>query len=119
MSTSENGTQTSVIYNGLVKWFNNKSGYGFITILNGEKEGEDIFVHHTALKIEKEQYKYLVQGEYVNINLIKSSTDAHEFQATNVTGAYGGVLMCETRNANQNSREKGEKKSSSEVNFRD
>lgn len=120
MSTSENSTQTAEIYNGLVKWFNNKSGYGFITILNGDKEGEDIFVHHTGLKIEKEQYKYLVQGEYVNFNLTKSSTDTHEFQATNVTGAYGGVLMCETRNANQYTREKGGKRTrENEVSFRD
>ena len=77
-------------------------------------------VHHTGLKIEKEQYKYLVQGEYINFNLTKSSTDTHEFQATNVTGAYGGVLMCETRNANQYTREKGGKRTrENEVSFRD
>tara|TARA_B110000908_G_C10136955_1_gene394900 strand:- start:355 stop:717 length:363 start_codon:yes stop_codon:yes gene_type:complete len=120
MSTSDNGTQTAQVYNGLVKWFNNKSGYGFITILNGDRDGEDIFVHHSGLKIEKEQYKYLVQGEYVNFNLTPSSTDTHEFQANNVTGAYGGVLMCETRNANQYTKETETKRSrNSEVNFRD
>lgn len=119
MSTSENSTQTNTIYNGQVKWFNNKSGYGFITILKGDKEGMDIFVHHTGLKIEKEQYKYLVQGEYVDFKLSKSTTDAHEYQATDVTGAYGGVLMCETRNANQYNREKNGKKANNEVNFRD
>ena len=30
---------------GQVKWFNNKIGYGFITVLN-EKEQKDVFVHH-------------------------------------------------------------------------
>ena len=117
MSTSDTSTQTAEVFNGQVKWFNNKSGYGFITILNGDRKGDDIFVHHTGLKIDKEQYKYLVQGEYVNFSLTKSTTDAHEFQATNVTGAYGGVLMCVTRN--QYNREKGSKRSSGELSFRD
>jgi cold shock CspA family protein len=119
MSTIENSTQTdNTIYNGQVKWFNNKSGYGFITIIKGERKGTDIFVHHSVLKISKEQYKYLVQGEYVDFNLTTSATDAHEFQAINVTGAYGCGLMCETRNINQESREKNSKKRK-EVSYRD
>ena len=66
----------------------------------------------------KEQYKYLVQGEYVNFNLTSSTTESHEFQATNVTGAYGGSLMCETRNLNQESREKNARRKK-EVSYRD
>lgn len=119
MATIENSTQTdNTIYNGRVKWFNNKSGYGFVTIIKGEREGTDIFVHHSGLNISKEQYKYLVQGEYVDFNLSVSTTESHEFQATNVTGAYGGVLMCETRNSNQESRERTSRKRK-EVSYRD
>ena len=50
---------------GRVKWFNNKSGYGFISCLNEDNKGKDIFVHHTAINSRQNLYKYLVQGEYV------------------------------------------------------
>ena len=34
-------------YLGQVKWFDNKLGYGFITVLTGDHSGTDIFVHQT------------------------------------------------------------------------
>lgn len=82
---------------GLVKWFNNKSGYGFITVVDGDKSGSDIFVHHTTINVSNEQYKYLVQGEYVEFSLVKVENSTHEYQATEVCGIKGGRLMCETR----------------------
>jgi CspA family cold shock protein len=82
---------------GRVKWFNSKSGYGFITITDGPKSGTDVFVHHSVIKVESEQYKYLVQGEYVEFSLAETTNDNHEFQAVNVCGIKGGKLMCETR----------------------
>ena len=47
---------------GRVKWFNNKAGYGFITVSKGDYNGEDVFVHHSAIEVAQEQYRYLVQG---------------------------------------------------------
>ena len=84
---------------GRVKWFNNKSGYGFVTILDGEKIGRDCFVHHSGIKDVKNpsQYNYLVEGEYIEFVLVPSKDGAHEFQASNITGICGGKLMCETR----------------------
>ena len=94
---------------GRVKWFNNKAGYGFITITDGDRTGTDVFVHHTRVIVESEQYKYLVQGEYVEFELSQLEDDEkHEFQASNVRGVRGGKLMCETRNENRASRPRRE-----------
>jgi cold shock CspA family protein len=85
----------------MVKWFNNKSGFGFITVC-GEGEpysGKDIFVHYTSIRVSDTQYKYLVQGEYVDFSVVDSENDAHEYQATDVCGVKGGSIMCETRRA--------------------
>lgn len=82
---------------GRVKWFNNKSGYGFITVSEGARANTDIFVHHSGVVVNSEQYKYLVQGEYVSFQLIHTPSGAHEYQAGDVSGINGGKLMCETR----------------------
>lgn len=87
---------------GSVKWFNNKSGFGFITSSDGEHAGKDIFVHYSAIKVAKNQFRYLVQGEYVEFDLVKAAEDSkHEFQADNISGIKGGSLMCEVQFANR------------------
>jgi CspA family cold shock protein len=82
---------------GRVKWFNNKAGYGFITVTDGTRSGTDVFVHHSSVNVENQQYKYLVQGEYVEFDLVKTDSEKHEWQASRVSGIKGGKLMCETR----------------------
>ena len=96
MSSNDVVTQAEHL-TGRVKWFNNKAGFGFISVTDGDKSGSEIFVHHTALDVENQQYKYLVQGEYVEFKLGKSAGNNHEFQAVNVHGIKNGKLMCETR----------------------
>lgn len=86
---------------GQVKWFNNKAGYGFITVSDGEQAGKDIFVHYSSIKVVNSQYKYLIQGEYVEFTLTKSTGEQHEFQASDISGIKGGLLMCETRRVNR------------------
>lgn len=100
--SSESVVETSQgTFIGRVKWFNNKSGYGFITITEGELSDTDIFVHHTAIQVATEQYKYLVQGEYVNVQLEKSRKEGYTYQASKVLGIHNGKLMCETRRENK------------------
>ena len=95
--SSENEVSVETKTSGRVKWFNNKSGYGFITAMDGDKAGEDVFVHHSALKTDEQLYKYLVLGEDVEFDWAEvSDKDAHQWQASNVTGVAGGKLMCET-----------------------
>ena len=84
-------------YMGQVKWFNNKAGYGFITTTLEGANTNDIFAHYTTIQVNNTQYKYLVQGEYVEFSLSTSVSDTHEFQATQITGMNNGRLMCETR----------------------
>jgi cold shock CspA family protein len=104
MSDTTPQPETSAqLCNGIVKWFNNKSGYGFITLKTGPIEG-DIFVHHSSLAVNTEQYKYLVQGEYVEFMLEAVSNGNHEWHAVSVKGLNNGKLMCETRHDMQSAR---------------
>lgn len=96
---------------GRVKWFNKNSGYGFITALDGDRTDEDIFVHHSALCVGKDQFRYLVDGEYISFDWSSSgkNTEEHKWQATEVTGVCGGPLLCETQNdARSEVRDNGE-----------
>lgn len=49
---------------GKVKWFNNEKGFGFIT----NDQGEDIFVHFSA--IQSEGYKSLEEGQEVSFTIV-------------------------------------------------
>jgi cold shock CspA family protein len=99
--SSESAAPETKRYVGQVKWFNNKAGYGFITMTNEENKESDIFTHYSTVQVGDSQYKYLVQGEYVEFELIDSTNDKHQYQASNVTGIKGGKLMCETRQHNR------------------
>jgi cold shock CspA family protein len=94
-------TTTPKRYTGQVKWFNNKAGFGFVTMKNESGKDVDIFTHYSTVHVTDSQYKYLVQGEYVEFELVDSSSDKHNHQSANVTGIKGGKLMCETRQQNR------------------
>jgi cold shock CspA family protein len=113
MSDNAVADTTSARYTGRVKWFNNKAGYGFITVTDtlvtsststNIAPGTDVFVHHSAINVAVEQYKYLVQGEYVEFSVSPVSSGQHEFQCDSVSGIKDGKLMCETRRDVRSSR---------------
>ena len=79
-------------FTGFCKWFNNKLGYGFITICVGNNRGKDIFVHHSGIKPINSNFNSLVKGEYVNFDIVRGINGD---QATNITGINGGPLQCD------------------------
>ena len=95
-TSSTEGVETERVM-CIVKWFDSKKGWGFASTLDESKR--DIFVHHKSITVAKEQYRYLVQGEYVELDIVETSEGEHQYQAGNVSGIRGGALMCETREA--------------------
>ena len=57
---------------GVVKWFNNAKGYGFVTPDEGD---EDVFVHFSA--IEMDGYKTLKEGQAVEFDIEQGPKGLH------------------------------------------
>ena len=91
---------------GSVKWFNNKAGYGFVTIKGGDNDGKDVFVHYSAIKVVDDQFRYLIQGEYIEFDLTKDESNKHEFVVSNISGIKGGSLMCEVQRNNESNKQR-------------
>lgn len=95
---------------GSVKWFNNKAGYGFVTVKSGEHDGKDVFAHYSAIKVVDDQFRYLVQGEYIEFDLTKDDSGKHDFVVSNISGIKGGSLMCEVQRVNESAKKPRESK---------
>jgi len=61
---------------GVVKWFNDSKGYGFIE----QENGEDVFVHFST--ITGDGFKSLAEGQQVTFEVVQG---AKGLQAANVT----------------------------------
>jgi CspA family cold shock protein len=67
---------TDQVVNGVVKWFNDEKGYGFIQ----QEDGPDVFVHYRA--INSEGRRSLKEGQNVTFNVTQGEKGP---QAENVT----------------------------------
>ncbi len=68
--------EIGILVNGIVKWFSNKKGYGFIE----QENGGDVFVHHSA--INGTGFKTLAEGDKVTFEIEKGEKGP---SAVNVT----------------------------------
>ncbi|GMP64236.1 hypothetical protein CsSME_00025610 [Camellia sinensis var. sinensis] len=75
---------------GVVKWFNDQKGFGFITPDDG---GEDLFVHQSSIR--SEGFRSLGDGETVEF-VIESGGDGRT-KAADVTGPDEGPVQGSTR----------------------
>lgn len=66
---------------GVVKWFNNSKGYGFLT----DENGADVFVHFSA--IQSDGYKTLKQGDNVEFYAIEGEKGLQAQNVKKVSGA--------------------------------
>jgi cold shock protein len=69
---------------GTVKWFNDAKGFGFISRQNGE----DVFVHHTA--IQSNGFRTLQEGQAVQFNVTRGPKG---WQAENVQALYATAIL--------------------------
>ena len=60
---------------GVVKWFNNAKGFGFIEPEGG---GDDIFVHYSAIK--SEGYRTLNEGQSVTFEAEQGPKGYHAIE---------------------------------------
>ena len=95
MDTESNNETKSPRQVGIVKWFSNKLGYGFITYDNKDNESQDVFVHHTSIKPLKTTYRTLTMGEYVEFSLAELKGNDQK-QAINITGPSNGPLLSDS-----------------------
>mgnify|MGYP003577759406 CR=1 FL=1 len=63
---------------GLVKWFNDAKGYGFIT----QEDGQDVFVHYSA--VQGSGFRSLAEGDRVEFEVTRGPKG---LQAANVKKA--------------------------------
>jgi len=68
------------VVNGIVKWFDEKKGYGFITV----EGGKDAFVHHS--NIEGEGFKTLAEGQAVTLEVTQGAKGPQAEQVRVVKG---------------------------------
>ncbi|XP_020216872.1 cold shock protein 2 [Cajanus cajan] len=73
-------------FTGVVQWFNNIKGFGFIKPDDG---GEDLFVHQSSIR--SDGYRTLLEGDRVEFCIATGDND--KTKAVDVTGLHGAPLQ--------------------------
>jgi cold shock protein len=70
------GKEVGILGEGVVKWFSERKGFGFIE----QQDGQDLFVHHSAINMPG--FRTLNEGDRVNFEIEESDRGP---KAKNVT----------------------------------
>ncbi|RYQ81108.1 hypothetical protein Ahy_Scaffold1g107112 isoform C [Arachis hypogaea] len=90
-------------YSGVVQWFSNSKGFGFI---KPDQGGDDLFVHHSSIQSDG-AFRTLVDGDRVEFSIADNSDKP---KALDVTGPNGAPLRSahdSARAGNDNRRSAG------------
>ncbi|KAG5062181.1 hypothetical protein JHK85_003364 [Glycine max] len=82
-------------FTGVVQWFNNGKGFGFIKPDDG---GEDLFVHQSSIR--SDGYRTLLEGDRVEFAIATGDND--KTKAVDVTGVDGAPLQPRAAAGNNN-----------------
>lgn len=97
LSTPQQSTSQPPFVKGVVKWFNDQNGYGFIKGIDNDER--DYFVHITDLNPKFNSVKpCLYTGEYVEFQVASNGfgdDGIERKKATSVQGINGGCLLCD------------------------
>jgi CspA family cold shock protein len=68
-------------YKGVIKWFNNAKGYGFV----GRDDAPDLFVHYSS--ILQDGYKTLREGDQIEFDVVEGTKGLQADQVVVVKSA--------------------------------
>ena len=100
-------------HQGYVLWFDQKKGFGFLKVNSNASEyvDKEIFFHFSEVRCNN-NFKKVFPGEYVEFEVVNNENDENRpFNATNITGINGGLMLIDNPKYNykivekRNSRE--------------
>lgn len=87
----------SEVMRGVVKWFNDAKGFGFIE----HESGQDVFVHYSV--IEDDGFKTLKDGETVEYQIEQGEKGLHAKNVVRVNRPVREQIEVEAQGANNSS----------------
>lgn len=61
--------ETTQVNDGIVKWFNDAKGFGFIEM----EDGTEVFLHYSAIMVPEGSFKTVSEGDKVSFDLYEGA----------------------------------------------